>query len=137
HTNRRDLRNSLDRILRVKERMIRLQIEDRILLRRQHAGDLLHPVVPFRVAPEVVDPEEAAFQQVVTEAGYLLLGELGCSHVLHVQVRTVEEIVVGQPEREVIWLTVRATADARPGQFRETEGEVYVGVGIVRGPAGA
>ncbi len=46
-----------------------------ILLGRQHAADLILPVLPRVRPPEVVGPQEAALQEVFPQPGGMSLGE--------------------------------------------------------------
>ena len=62
---------SLHLELRVEQRVVRRQLDDRVLVGREHAAQLRFPPLPRVVAPEVVGPEEAALQQVVAQLGAL------------------------------------------------------------------
>jgi hypothetical protein len=52
-----------------------------------------------------------------------------------VQLRTLEERGIGELDDDEVRRTPRIERDARPGQFSQPDGEVQLGVRIVRRPA--
>ena len=97
----------------------------------------LDPVFPLLRAPVIVDPEESALQQIFAEAGDFLLRQFRGAHVFHVKRLAVEQIVVGEPDRQVIGLAVRPAAHARLRELRQPDRKVDVRVWIIRRPAHA
>jgi hypothetical protein len=51
-----------------QQRVAERNVLDRIVRRRKHAPDFARPALPGAGAPEVVDPEEPALEQVVAKA---------------------------------------------------------------------
>ena len=58
-----DLRCLRDNELSLKERVVRRQIDDRVIGGRKDFADLRGPHAPGITAPEVVHPQEPAFEQ--------------------------------------------------------------------------
>jgi len=72
--DRRDLRNPLYLVEHVKHRVRERNVDD--LKLRQRFLDLLVPVVPRNVAPEVISPQETASQEVVAQVRRLIVVEI-------------------------------------------------------------
>src|SRR5688572_12879881 len=87
---------------------------------RQHARDLIGPLIPRGCAPEVVHPEEPALQQVLPQALYLRLRERGSTDVRTNQDRTLEQLVVAELHDPVVEIAAAVPADLNLGQFRES-----------------
>ena len=116
------------------------QVEDavkkRVLAREVGEGavgkDALHllgEVVPFVLAPEVVEHEEAAVEQVAAEDGDFLIGEGKIAGLDDVDERVAEEHRVGDLEN------LRIGIDLERSHLLEPPGKVQVGVGKIRGPS--
>jgi hypothetical protein len=99
--------------------MVHRQVDDRILRRRQHLRELAHPPFPCIAAPEVVGPQEAAFEQVLAEPrGFLLIEERG-SDLGHHDERTPEHRIVGETNEQRVGLAV-LHADVGARQLAQT-----------------
>ena len=86
-------------------------------------------------APEVVDVEEAALQQVGAQALDLVVAEARRADVFHVEDRAAEEQRIGEADDDVVGLAVGLHLDADERQLAEADGEVVVGAGVVGAPA--
>jgi hypothetical protein len=94
-------------------------------------------MIPGVFAPEIVGPQKTALQQVLTQPGRLLGGEVRRADLGHHDERTIEQGGVRQIENEVIRLARRIDADDRLGQLRKPDRQVDVGSRIVHRPAAA
>src|SRR5688572_17053910 len=115
--------------------MIERHVPDRKLAGRKHAGELGDPVGPRVRAPVVVNPDEAAFEEERTQRRHLLVAERSGPDAVHVQIGALVERVFGEANDQVVGRAVAVFADARLGQLRETDREVELRVGVVRGPS--
>ena len=111
-------------------------VEDLVVERQLHrlavgedALDLLVEVLPLVVAPEVVDHQEAAVEQVAAQGDDLLLREVQAARLDHVDEGIVEQPLVGQPQRD------RIGVDLERRELLQPEGEVQVAVGPVGRPS--
>jgi len=87
------------------------QIDDRIIRRRKDFSDLAFPDIPRIRAPEVVDPEEAALQQVRPEPLCIFRAEEQPAHFLHDDDRTLKQFIVSQSNDQMIRLARLIEAD--------------------------
>src|SRR5262245_35151054 len=133
--DRRNLRELLDLVLHLHQRMIGGDVADRIFRWRQHTRDLRHPLLPRIGAPEVVHPHESALEEVLAERLDLALVERHGADVLHMQVRTLKQRLVGKPHGEVVGPSAVLHADARARQLGQTNREIQISVGIIGAPA--
>src|SRR6267143_5684910 len=74
--DRRDLRQLPNVVKDVKDRMIRRHVGERELTGRQRLPDLVFPVRPRILPPEIVGPQEAAADQVVVQVLRFLVAEI-------------------------------------------------------------
>ena len=86
-------------------------------------------------SPEVVDPQEAAFQQIVAKPLALLRRQADGADVGGHRERAVEERRVGEAHDPVVRLSALVAADRRLGQLRQPGHQVDLGVGIVGHPS--
>ena len=84
--------------------MRRRDLERRILVRRQHARQLVNPLVPRLVAPVIIQPQEPALQQVRAQRLDLRVAELRGAGVFHADIRALIELGVGEPDDDVVQL---------------------------------
>ena len=84
--------------------MVERQVDDRILRRGEDLADLVLPVLPRVAAPEVVGPQEAALEQILAQPLHFVVIEIERPDLRHHDERTLEELVVGEPDDEVIRL---------------------------------
>ena len=129
-----DLRDFPDVEERLEERVIERQVDDGVLRRRQHPADLGGPVFPRPRAPEVVNPEEPAFQQVVPQPRDLLRPQAHRPDVGRDHKGTTEQLVIGDIDHPVVRLAFLVEVDVGGGQLREPDHEIDVGEGIVGRP---
>src|SRR6185295_5653508 len=80
---------------RLPDLMRRRQLDDRILLGRQHAADLLVPLLTSPRAPVVGREDEAALLEILAQLDHLIVGEARGAAVFDEDVRTLEERRVG------------------------------------------
>ena len=132
-----DLRHLLDVHQRPEHRMVEGQVADGVLGRRQHAADLRLPVLPRGGAPEVVDPEEPALEQVVPELGDLRAAQPDGARVGGHDERAVEQLAVGERHHPVVRLAPPVEAHLGRRQVREPEHQVDARVRVVGDPAHA
>jgi len=135
--DRRDLRDVLHVVERVHDRVVVRDVEDRVLVRRQHAADLVDPLIPRLRTPEIVDVEKAPLQQVGTKLLDLFIAEARRAHVFHEQDRAVVEQRIVEAQHDVVRLAIGLHLDAHERQLRQPHGKVVVGAGIVGAPAAA
>jgi hypothetical protein len=74
---------------------------------------------------------------VLPQPGRLLVADGERAHLLHHQERTLEELVVGHADDQVIRLARRTATHMGLGQLGQTDREVDVGIGIVGRPVPA
>ena len=132
-----DLRHALHFEQRAPQWVLRWQVHDRVLRRRQHLADLAHPHLPGSVAPEIVHPEEAALVEVGAQRRGIGGFEDRRADVRGEQERTLEQERIGRPEDEVIGVARGLSADPHLAELAEAHGEIEVGAGIVGAPSGA
>ena len=84
--------------------MVGRQIDDRVLAGRKDLADLRRPDAPRIAAPEVVHPQEPAFQQVLAEPRGLALVEVHRSNLGHHHERALKQRVVGEPDEQMVRL---------------------------------
>src|SRR5688572_20015628 len=97
----RNLRYAFEVEHGVKNRMIGLQVDYRVLARRQHLSNLRRPDVPCVRSPEVVHPEKATFQEVRSEADGVFVAEEQRADLLHHDERTLIQLVVCEPDDQM------------------------------------
>ena len=132
--DRRDLRQRLHLEHRLEDRVVERNVLDRVLRRRQHARELRQPVLHGVAAPVVVYPEEAALQQERAQPLHFRFGQRRGADVFHVQVGALIEEVLGEAHDEMLRPAVAVLADPGLGEFREADGEIQLGVGVVGRP---
>ncbi len=134
----RDLRDLLDVVEHVKQRVVERHVDQRIVARRQRLADLVHPVLERVVAPEVVRPEKSTFLQILAQPCRLVIVEVGAARLGHHDERASRQRVgVGEPHQRVVEVAVRCAADGRARQLGEAERQVLVRARPVHRPAGA
>src|SRR2546428_1052556 len=133
--DRRDLRKLADLVEHVKNRMIELEIPDRILAGGKRFAELGDPRIPRVLAPEIIGPQETALEQVVAQPRRLLLVEVRAARLGHHDERTLEQLLVRQTQQDVLVLALRAPAHRQRRQLGETIGEVDVRPGPIDVPA--
>src|SRR5687768_181718 len=110
-------------------------VDDRVLLRRQDAADLVLPYGPGPRTPEVVAPHEPTFEQVLSQLVDICIAELGCSGVFDVHERAVEKVIVAAgADDEVFGTAFTICADGGLRELCETDAEVDVGARVVSTP---
>src|SRR5204863_3391008 len=75
-TDGRNLDDPLHIELLMEERMVEWHINDRKFGWWQRLADFARPHLPRPAAPEIIGPEEAAFQQVLTQSRRFLRAEV-------------------------------------------------------------
>jgi hypothetical protein len=123
--------------LRAEQRMVRRQIEDRKFIRRQRLPQLANPVVPGVAAPEIIDPEKAAFLQVQSHRLRLVIGDERAADFRGHHERAVEDFRIREPNKQMVWLAARVFADIRFRQFGQANRQVDVGARPVGIPVAA
>ena len=113
------------------------KIDDRIVRCRKYFSNFAFPDIPRVRAPEVVDPEEAAFQQVRPEPLRILRAEKQTPDFLHDDDRTLEQFIVGQTHDQMIGLSRSIEADCDLRELRYANGEIDVRQRIVGQPTAA
>ena len=81
------------------------EVDDRIVLRRQHLANLHLPLVPLIAPPEVIRPEEPAFQDELAKLRRLLVIEPCAAGRGHQHERTLKEGVIGGTDEQ--WVRLR------------------------------
>ena len=132
-----DLRKFLHREHLVKEDVIRRHVVDRILPGRQHAADLIFPVGPRVLAPEVVGPEKAALQQILPEIHDFLFVEVDAARLGHHQDRAVKHFGLTEVQQKTFRFAVLVHADRRPRELRQPDREIFVSARKIHVPARA
>jgi hypothetical protein len=95
----------------------------------------VQPLFECGVTPVVVNPEEAALQQVRPQSHDFGVGELRGPGVLHADVRHLQQFGVCEVHDDVLGFTGGILADAHLGQFGEALREISLGVWVIGGPA--
>ena len=103
----------------------------------QYAMDLARPLLPRRRAPEIIDPQEAALQQVLAQPRRFFLREFQRADIGRHRERAAEQRIIGEPDDPGGRLAFALAADRRLGQLRHARHQVDAGIGIVRRPAHA
>src|SRR6185503_16303358 len=80
-------------------------------------------------------PEKAALGEPRAQRLDFAVFEFERADVLHVELGTLEEGVIGETDDDEIRRTPRIERDARPGEFSQSDGKVQLGVWVVRRPA--
>src|SRR5499427_2912660 len=136
-TDVRDLLHFLDVVEDVHHRVVRGDVQDRILVRRQHPADLVLPLVPRARSPEVVDDDISALLQIGAKALHLLVAEADDAHVFHVDDRTTIQKRIGEANDDVVGLSGLVELHVHGGELAQTHGEIVVRTREVGAPAGA
>ena len=97
--------------------------------------NLTLPVLPRRLAPEIVDVEHAAPHQIVAQAFDLARREADRTDIGHEREGIFEDRVVEERDDDVLRRAVPIAPDAPARQLREAGHEVDVGIGVVGVPA--
>jgi len=121
----------------VEDRVIRRQVDDRILHRGKHLANLCLPHLPGIGSPEVVHPEKAALQQVRLERLGILGREEQTADLLHQDDRTLVQLLAVQANDEMVRLPGGVLADGDLRQFRDANRQVDVCKRVVREPVAA
>ena len=90
-------------------------------MRRQHASDLLRPLLPGGRAPEIVDPQEPALFQIRAEVLHLLVRQARRAHIFHEEHVAAGEQRIGQPDDDVVGLMGGVEPDAHERQLGEAD----------------
>ena len=93
----------------------------------QNAGHGVTEEFPLLGAPEVVDDEEAAAQQIFAEAGGLGIGEVPPAGLGGVDPGVIEEVLIGEAQ-------MAGVAGVEAGEALDAEGEVVIGGGPIDEP---
>src|SRR6188472_3686320 len=101
--------------------MVRHQVENRKLVRRECLAQLPHPPAPRVLAPEVVRPEKAALFQIEAQRGGFLVVKADAARLRHHHERTVEQLLVGEPYEEMFRFAARISTDVRLRQLRQAK----------------
>jgi hypothetical protein len=115
--------------------VIERQIDNRVLRDGQDLADLLRPVLPGRLAPEVVDVEKAPREQVTAKRRRFVAAEAGGADVGHEDERELEELGVGEPHHHVVGLARAVGAHLYLGELTQSDHQVGVGVRVIGVPA--
>ena len=83
-----------------------------IFRRRQRLADLILPVPPRAAAPEVIDPQEAALQQIRPQVRRFLGAEVRPARLAHHDERAAEERRIGEPHDDRIRIAFAVLRDA-------------------------
>src|SRR5262245_16583346 len=95
----------------------------------------MQPLVPRRITPVVVHPQEAALQQIGAQPFDLRVGELRSAPILDADIWTLIEVWIGESNHEVVRLTGGILAHAHLRQLGKPFREVALRVGIVCRPS--
>ena len=98
---------------------------------RKNALELVVEIVPFRLAPEVVNHEKAAVVAIAAQAIDLLTAKRQAPRLHDVDEGMVEEFVVGQAHHGSIRIHLHR------GHFVEPVREIQIRVGIIGRPTAA
>ena len=104
---------------------------------RQHLADLADERFPGPRAPEVVDPEEAALQQIVAQALGILGGEAGAARIRRHHERALRTARDRSGARRGDWDRSASRPTCVLVSSDRRDREIDVGVGIVGAPAEA
>src|SRR4029450_7616064 len=102
---------------------------------RKHAIELVQPLVPRRITPVVVHPEETAFEQIGAQPFDLRVGQLGSAPVLDADVWGLMRVWIGEWHHEVVRFAGGVLAHAHLRQLAKPFREVALRVGIIRRPS--
>src|SRR6267143_4912612 len=133
--DRRDLRQLPNVVEDMKDRMIRRHVEKWEFPGWQRFPDLIFPVRPRVLPPEIVCPQETAANEVVVQMVRFLVAEVRATRLGHHDERTVIDFRIGQTVDSVVELALSAAADRRDGELGKAEAQVDVGAWIVDEPA--
>src|SRR4030095_3959835 len=133
--NRRNLRKLLHVEERAEHRVVRCDVDQRILGWRKHAIELVQPLVPRRIAPVVVHPEETALEQIGAQPFDLRVGQLRSAPVLDADVWALIQVWIGESNHEGVRFAGRVLTDAHLRQLAKPFREVALRVGIIRRPS--
>ena len=84
------------------------------------------PELPRVLPPEIVSPQEAALDEVLTQTRGLVLVEMGRPDLGHHDERTPKEHRIGETNEHVFRVALRISADRRLGQLRQADRQVLV-----------
>ena len=94
--------------------MLHWNVHDRVFRRRQRAANLRIELLLRRCAPVVGDKDKSALQQVIMERPDFLAAEIRRAGVFQNHPRALEQLGIGEPDRDVIGI-----AQLRPFIFRD------------------
>ena len=133
--DRRDLRQLPDIVEDMKDGMIRRHVEEREFPGWQRLPDLVFPVRPRILPPEIVCPQKTAAHEVVVQMVRFLVAEVRATRLGHHDEWTVIDFRIGQAVDRVIELALGSAADRRDRELGKTEAQVDVSAWVVDEPA--
>src|SRR5207237_2329857 len=101
----------------------------------EHLAHCLGPLLPRARAPEIVHPEEAALEEIFTQAGRFERREPDGADIRPDQKWALEQRIVSQVNGPVARVAVGVLADPRFGELGRPDHQIQPGVGIIRRPA--
>src|SRR5262245_38960959 len=115
--NARDLWNPLHLHHRAEDWITERHVFDRVFVRRHGPRELARPLIPGRLSPEVVDPEEPALLEIEPQSRGFFRREPDGTDVRGHQVCAVEEGGVSQPDEPHMGNAFLLPADPRLRQL--------------------
>ena len=135
--DRRDLGDALHVVEHVEDRVAEGNIDHRKLAGGQRFPDLRLPDAPRALAPEIVDPEEPALDEIIAQCAASSESRYSAPTSCITMIGHWYNAVVFEGDDGVVVAAARIAADRGLCQLREPVGQVLVGLRVVGRPASA